>query len=71
VIGVKRHPFDALSFGFGAVVLALGVLVLAGEAPRLLSAWLAPAVIIGLGGLLVIAGWRSSRTSTDAGREEA
>jgi hypothetical protein len=68
---VKRHPFDAVSFGFGAILLVLGLLVAGGEVARLPSEWLAPAVIIGLGILLLIAGWRSSRTSGRAAGEEA
>lgn len=60
---MKPHPFDPVSFIFGALLLGLGLLILAGEEARLLSAWLAPAVIIGLGLLLLIAGWQYSRTS--------
>lgn len=60
---MKPHPFDPISFIFGALLLALGVLIVAGEASRLVSAWLAPTLIIGLGVLLLIAAWHSSRTS--------
>jgi len=60
---MKRHPFDALSFVFGALFLLLGLLVIAGDATRLLSAWLAPAAIIGLGMLLLFVGWQSTRAS--------
>ena len=63
---MNRHPFDALSFTFGAVLLAIGVLVAAGDTPRLLEAWLVPAFVIGLGLLLLLVGWQSSRTP-DAG----
>jgi cytochrome c biogenesis protein CcdA len=63
---VKRHPFDAISFIFGAVLLAIGVLVAAGDTPRLLGAWLVPAFVIGLGLLLLLVAWQSSRTA-DAG----
>ncbi len=59
---MKRHPFDPISFIFGAL-LALGLVVLAGDTTRLLGAWLAPAVIIGLGMLLLFIGWQSSRTN--------
>ena len=60
---MKRHPFDAVSFLAGGVLLALGALVLTGETTRLFSAWLAPSVVILLGAVLLFAGWRSSRTS--------
>jgi hypothetical protein len=67
VIVMKRHPFDPISFVSGALFLALGLLVFAGEAARVLSGtWLAPAAIIALGLLLLVAGWRSSRSSDDA-----
>jgi cytochrome c biogenesis protein CcdA len=62
---VKRHPFDAVSFIFGAVLLAIGVLVAAGDTPRLLGAWLVPAFVIGLGISLLLVAWQSSR-NTDA-----
>ena len=62
---MKRHPFDPISFIFGALLLALGLVVLAGDTTRLLGAWMAPAVIIGLGMLLLFIGWQSSRTNGD------
>lgn len=69
---MKRHPFDTLSFIFGALFLLVGLLVLAGDATQMLSAWLAPAVIIGLGMLLLFVGWQSTRTSDgDAPGDEA
>jgi hypothetical protein len=64
---MKRHPFDAVSFVFGAVLLAIGVLVAAGDTPRLLGAWLVPAFVIGLGIMLLLVAWQGSRTR-DAGR---
>jgi hypothetical protein len=64
---MKRHPFDAVSFIFGAVLLTIGVLVAAGDTPRLLGAWLVPTVVIGLGLLLLLLAWQSSRTA-DADR---
>jgi hypothetical protein len=69
---MKRHPFDPISFIFGALLLALGLAVLAGDTTRLLGAWMAPAVIIGLGALLLFLGWQSSRpTAADASDDEA
>ena len=69
---MKRHPFDPVSFVFGALLLALGLAVLAGDTTRLLGAWLAPALIIGLGALLLSLGWQSSRPDrVDASDDEA
>jgi hypothetical protein len=67
---MKRHPFDLLSFSFGALLLAIALLVLAGDGTRLLGAWLAPAVIIGLGLLLLTVAWQSSRSSGGDGSVE-
>ena len=67
---MKRHPFDAVSFIFGAVLLAIGVLVAAGDTPRLLGAWLVPAFVIGLGLLLLLVAWQSSRTAEVEGSVE-
>lgn len=64
---MKRHPFDAVSFIFGAVLLAIGVLVAAGDTPRLLGAWLVPAFVIGLGLLLLLVAWQSSRNADAEG----
>ena len=69
---MKRHPFDAVSFIFGAVLLTIGVLVAAGDTPRLLGAWLVPTVVIGLGLLLLLLAWQSSRTAdADGSIDEA
>lgn len=67
---MKRHPFDAVSFIFGAVLLAIGGLVAAGDTPRLLGAWLVPAFVIGLGLLLLLVAWQSSRTAEVEGSVE-
>ena len=69
---MKRHPFDALSFVSGAIVLAIGALILAGESADTLSAWLAPTAIVGLGALLLFIGWQSTRSAdADASADEA
>jgi hypothetical protein len=62
---MKLHRFDAVSFVFGAVFVALGLLVTLGESSSLLSAWLVPAVVIGLGLLLLLAAWQGSRPPVD------
>jgi hypothetical protein len=69
---MKAHPFDPLSFISGAVILVIGLLILAGDSAQLLTAWLAPTAIIGLGALLLFIGWQSSRTGDhDAPADEA
>ena len=68
---MKSHPFDPISFISGAVVLVIGVLILAGDGARQLSTWLGPIGIIGLGALLLFIGWQSTRTSEDAPADEA
>ncbi|MEO8511711.1 MAG: hypothetical protein ABI534_10800 [Chloroflexota bacterium] len=62
---MKLHRFDAVSFVFGAIFVALGLLVTLGESSSLLSAWLVPAVVIGLGLLLLLAAWQGSRPSAE------
>jgi hypothetical protein len=64
---MKRHPLDSVSLIFGAALLAIGALVAAGDTPRLLGAWLVPAFVIGLGLLLLLVAWQSSRTRDTEG----
>jgi hypothetical protein len=59
---MKLHRFDAVSFVFGAIFVTIGLLVMLGESSTLLSAWLVPAVAIGLGLLLLVAAWQGSRS---------
>jgi hypothetical protein len=63
---VKRHPFDPVSFVIGGVLIALGALIGTGQTTQLFSAWLAPAAVILLGVLVLVAGWRSSRSADAA-----
>lgn len=63
---MKLHRFDAVSFVFGAVFVVLGLLVTLGESSTLLSAWLAPVVVIGLGLILLFAAWQGSRAPADS-----
>ena len=68
---MKAHPFDPVSFISGAFLLAIGLLVVGGDIAQRLGTWLAPAIIIGLGVILLAAGWQSSRAArTDATGEE-
>lgn len=64
---MKLHRFDAVSFVFGVIFVGLGLAVTLGESSTLLSAWLVPAVVIGLGMLLLVAAWQSSRPPTAPG----
>ena len=68
---MQRHPFDPISFIFGAALLGVGALILAGEVSRLVSAWLPPAIIIGVGLALLVAGWQTSRRGTSGLGEDA
>ena len=68
---MKRHPFDPVSFVFGAGLLALAAAVLAGEEARLLGTWLFPTIAIGIGVMLLAAGWQSQRTRGGASGDDA
>lgn len=68
---MKRHPFDPISFVSGAALLALGAIVLAGDDPGLLGTWLVPVMVIGVGVLLLAAGWQSQRRRDDGSGDEA
>lgn len=57
---MRRHRFDGLSFVFGALFVVIGGLVVTGQSERLLTAWLLPAITIGLGVLLLVAAWQGS-----------
>lgn len=67
---MARHPVDLLSFSAGALVLALGLLLLTGGLGGLQLQWAAPVVAIGLGLLIVLAA-RPARAvePDDAGTE--
>ena len=58
---MKLHRFDAVSFVFGALFVGIGLLVMLGGSSGLLSAWLVPGVLIGLGVLVLAAAWQGSR----------
>ena len=68
---MKSHPFDAISFVSGAIVLAIGVFILAGDGTPQIGTWLGPLGIIGLGALLLVLGWQSTRNREDAPADEA
>ena len=54
---MRRHEFDSLSFVFGLLFAAVGLLLLGGSAVRdgLSLPWAGPIVAIGLGVLIAIA----------------
>lgn len=52
---MQRHPFDAVSFGFGALFATVGLLLLTGRAGTMAMEWVGPAVALGLGVLILIA----------------
>jgi hypothetical protein len=62
---MKLHRFDAVSFVFGALFVSIGLLVMLGETSTLLSGWLVPAVVIGLGIVILAAAWQSSRPAPE------
>lgn len=62
---MKLHRFDAVSFVSGALFVSIGLLVMLGGSSTLLSAWLVPAVLIGLGVLVLVAAWQGSRPPTE------
>jgi hypothetical protein len=66
---MTRHPADLLSLTFGLLFAAIGILLLTGSIDSLSLGWIAPAVAIGLGALLIAAG-RAARTATDPAAEQ-
>jgi hypothetical protein len=52
---MERHPFDPLSFLFGALFIGAGLVLLTGSAGSLPMQWVGPLVAIGLGVLILFA----------------
>lgn len=52
---MARHPVDIFSFVSGALVLALGLLLLSGSLGGVPFEWAGPAVAIGLGVVILFA----------------
>ena len=63
---MTRHPVDLVSLTFGALFAVIGLVMLAGDQLALSWEWLAPATVIGLGVILIAAGW-SRRSPDEAG----
>jgi hypothetical protein len=57
---MRTHPFDAVSFVFGAIFAAVGLLALTGIATISLLdlRWLAPALLVLVGVVLVVSAAR-------------
>ncbi len=52
---MARHSVDLLSFTFGVLILAIGLLLLSGDVGQVPLEWAGPTVAIGLGVLILIA----------------
>jgi cytochrome c-type biogenesis protein CcmH/NrfF len=52
---MDRHGYDPVSFGFGALFLAAGLVLLTGRSGAVPMEWVGPAVAVGLGLLIVYA----------------
>lgn len=64
---MSRHPFDTVSFAFGAIFLLAGVMLLGGTPNTDALAWVGPAAAIGLGIVILLANLPLRRSSTDEG----
>jgi hypothetical protein len=52
---MDRHGFDPLSFGFGSIFVAAGLVLLTGQSNAVPMEWVGPVVAVGLGLLIVYA----------------
>lgn len=68
---MRRHDFDALSFGFGLLFAGAGLALLAGATFRVgaITPWAGPLVLIGLAIVIVIAA--RPRAAHDEGTTES
>jgi hypothetical protein len=55
---MPRHATDLVSLAFGLLFAAIGAVLLADERLGFSWEWLAPGIAIGLGAILIAAGWR-------------
>jgi hypothetical protein len=57
---MRTHPFDAVSFVFGAIFVAVALLALTGIATITLLdlRWLAPAALVVVGAVLIVSAAR-------------
>ena len=62
---MNRHPADLVSLAFGLLFSVIGLVLLAGDQLALSWAWLAPTMVIALGAILIVAGWRRRPAPTE------
>ena len=55
---MMRHPTDLVSLAFGLLFAAVGAVLLADVRLAISTDWLVPAVAIGFGAILILAGAR-------------
>lgn len=55
---MTRHSTDLVSLAFGLLFAAIAAVMLADGRLALSWDWLAPAIAIGFGAILIAAGWR-------------
>jgi hypothetical protein len=67
---MTRHPADIVSLAFGLLFAAIGLVLLSDSVGALSWEWLAPAAVIVVGVLLIVAA-RPTRRDTDAQPPEA
>lgn len=58
---MRRHPFDALSFPFGAISLLAGVMLLTGGQRGISLVWVGPVAAIAIGVVIALAARSSER----------
>jgi hypothetical protein len=62
---MTRHSTDLLSLAFGLVFTVVGTVLLLGDRLAISWAWIGPALVIGLGAILIGAGWSRRERSLD------
>lgn len=63
---MTRHRTDLVSLAFGLLFAAIGAILLADQRLAITTDWLAPAVAIGFGAILIAAGARRRVPDEDA-----
>lgn len=66
---MERHAFDPLSFTFGAIFVAAGLVLLTGDAESLALQWVGPMVAVGVAAIVVFA-VRPRRPAPDPDADE-
>ena len=60
-----RHDTDLVSLAFGLLFATIGLGILADARFAISWEWLAPAIAIGFGAILIAAGWRRRAPGTE------